>query len=473
MRLRRPFLVAALLLSAFPAALLAGPWALSTADGGYNAGWTTSLRLDASGLPRIAYWTPGVGVRFASFDGSGWQTETVPRNAATPADARNPGVSIAAGEPAAPEGALLIRTIATSLALDPEGEPWVAHTLIDQDNGNQGLLEVSHRAAGIWTTENLTTANTAPSIAVDAAGTVHVCFGSPSGLMYAARTAAGWAYATVDAGSTYGAVPSLSLDALDQPHVAYLSYVPYEIRYASLVAGAWQSEPVDATPAVNGPSLAIYGADRPCMAYVRWVASGDSRLRYAHRTSSGWSCEELDPLITKAYEVSLVLGPNAEPLIGFCRPDLTLAFATFGGSWYVEAVAPYGNYPSIALSPQGQPLIAHQANINLGLRLATSAAMVGVAPEGPRGPFRLLACAPNPLRRGQSIGLVLLSPHADQVRCEAFDVSGRLLAARAVCPIPAGLSRLAWDTPLPPGLCFIRVRSASGAEARTRIVVLD
>jgi hypothetical protein len=291
--------------------------------------------------------------------------------------------------------------------------------------------------------------------------------------MYAARTASGWTYSTVDAGSTYGAVPSLSLDALGQPHVAYLSYVPYEIRYGSLVEGVWQSEAVDATPAVSGPSLAICGLDRPCIAYVRWVASGDSRLRYAHRSASGWTCEELDPLITKAYEVSLALGPNAEPLIALSRPDLTLWFATFGGSWYVEAVAPYGNYPSIALNPQGQPLIAHQANINLGLRLATGAAVIGVAPEEPRGPFRLLSCAPNPVRRGRPLGLVLRSPQADQVRCEAFDVSGRLLAASPAYALSAGVSRIAWDTRLPAGLCFIRVRSGSGAEARTRVVVLD
>src|SRR5437764_15466496 len=53
-------------------------WTLSSVDGTTNSGNMAAMRLDTAGLPHVAYWTAGTGIRLATFDGATWTYATFP-----------------------------------------------------------------------------------------------------------------------------------------------------------------------------------------------------------------------------------------------------------------------------------------------------------------------------------------------------------------------------------------------------------
>ena len=452
-----------LLLVGLPTRARATTWALSPIDPTDNAGWTPSLRLDAQGLPRVAYWMPFV--RYAEYDGTQWHVEVAQPPAALP---------FAGAGAVPPDDPQLIRTVSTALALDAAGNPWIAHTYNDADDASRDLLQVTTRQGGVWSTEDLEIVSTRPAIEVDAAGVVHVFYGSPLGLRHASRVAGLWAYETIDPN---GGTPSTALDSQGRLHIAYDAGSPAGIRHAVLDAGAWQTELVDTTAGVGGPTLALDAQDRPRIAYARFQGPGVSSLRYAERQGADWSTQEVTVAGTQAGAQSLALAADGSPLVSYYSFDVgqLRVLTRAAGVWSTQTVDGQGNAgqnSSVAFDAAGAALIAYKGSLNPGLRLAKTAGLtaVGLAEAAPR--LRIVACAPNPAHRGVAVSLMIDSPRAEQASIEAFDVTGRRSGPGMLRALASGRTRLEWTPRSASGICFLRVRSASGHEAVARIAVM-
>ena len=452
-------------------------WSVQTADGASGSGWTTSLRLSGAGLPRVAEWGAGIGVRYAVFDGSSWTVETVPPSSApamaAPADAT------------APEKALLLITTATALALDAGGDPWIVYAVTDQLNINPPPipLRVAHRTGGTWTTESIEAGLEKPSVEVDASSRLHLCFdsGTPNGhvLRYALRDAGVWSYETVDA---HGMGGILRLDGAGVPHVLYWDGTRGALVLAKRVgAAAWDTTtvPVFGDTGHWGFTLAPDGTARVAVTSPPSTPVADRALRYYEQQPDGsWTIETADGTSTLKVEPSIAFDPMLNPVIAYNDQgalDLKVAIRV-GGVWSNAIVDGEGNtgyYASVAVDAQARPVVTYQKGDGSGnMRAAFGTATAAVHGVGTPTAFRLVPLGPNPARVGAALAFGLDLPAAAAVRLEAFDVAGRRLASRPAEALPAGHASLTWDPALAsPGLVFVRA-SAPGWQANTRIAVV-
>ena len=137
-------------------------WQLSTVDDGPGVGLFTSLALDASAAPRIAYFDQmEEQLKYASFDGAVWHTEVV-----APADWCTWEDGVAA------------------LALDAAGRPRILYS------GPAGDLRYAQHDGSAWQTERVASSADFPALALDAAGNPHISYFDDldSDLRYAYRS---------------------------------------------------------------------------------------------------------------------------------------------------------------------------------------------------------------------------------------------------------------------------------------------
>jgi hypothetical protein len=237
-----------------------GPWTTSIVDS--TNGYYPSLAMDSRGTLHVVYHASTTSIRYARRDASGVWISTL----------------IDADQASGPV-----------LAVDADGGVHVAYI------GATRLRYAYRSVAGVWTITNVDPDEYTgyyPSIAVDAAGEVHVSHRElgEEDLRYSHRTAAGeWSTIVVDSDGRTGFNTSLAVDRDGQVHIAYGSY-SLGLRHAWRDArGAWETETLDADGAE--PSLAT-DADGLHVSY-RGVAGGD--LRYAYRGPAGlWTTALVD-----------------------------------------------------------------------------------------------------------------------------------------------------------------------------------
>lgn len=179
-----------------------------------------------------------------------------------------------------------------ALALDSAGRPTIAHSTIDF------RLEVARRGDdGRWTIETVETDGMtqmhSPSLAIDSLGVPELAWIDETRwtLKYALRGDDGWQIETVGCAGEAASV-SLALDAEEQPHVAFAARtgtsgigrptpLPAPVQHAVRARGTWSVEAVsDAAQSDMSPSLAL-GADG--IARVSWYDVAAGSVRYAER----------------------------------------------------------------------------------------------------------------------------------------------------------------------------------------------
>ncbi len=309
----------------------------------------------------------------------------------------------------------------TSLALGPDGEPWIAYY-----DATTGDLKVAHRQLGRWSVETVDPrgfTGAYPSLVVDATGTPFVAymaelFGDlrfawrepggwrretvdsrphnrafssldlgPDGvprfahynftlqqLLVAERAGGTWVQEVVDAGFHHGLFPSLVSATDGTLYLSYLDGQYSDLRLALRDHGAWSIETIDSTGNF-GPHTAVR-LDRQGRPRVSYFDLSEGELRVAHKEAGSWRFETVDTLSSDARNGSLALDASDGAWIAYTAGSgggLRLARPLDGG-WTSETVdLETGTYASIALDAEMNPRISYYDTTRGDLRFADAA----------------------------------------------------------------------------------------------------
>jgi hypothetical protein len=152
-----------------------------------------------------------------------------------PADSDSPSLKVVGG----------VRYLACSLACESAGSPLGVY--------------LRTNAGAAWTRTRVSLGGYWPSMRVADDGTVHIAFARGSKVRYAAGPRNG-PFTSELVGSGYSARPSLALDSVDRPAVAWVTLVG-EVYFAEAATGGWTAR----TKLGNGKGVAltIDGLDVP------------------------------------------------------------------------------------------------------------------------------------------------------------------------------------------------------------------
>ena len=240
---------------------------LRVMDDGHD-GWDNSIRVTDDGIMHTSSVDPsgfgGRGVEYARRSPSGvWNVEAV-------------------GSPA------IMYANATSIVIKPDREPTIAYY-----NDTAADLELAERSGGVWSVSTVDSTGDVgrfPSLALDAAGDLHVAYyqhlgGAAGVIRYARRTGGAWAIADVDTladvrlGFT-GARRNVALE-IDSDNTAHIVYGDRSVvRYAQGTPGNWTYQTVvdeTATQTVLGQQVDM----------ARCANDGLAHLVYYELDSSG------------------------------------------------------------------------------------------------------------------------------------------------------------------------------------------
>jgi hypothetical protein len=180
------------------------------------------------------------------------------------------------------------------MALGPAGEPHLVY--FDGPHGE--VVHATQPKGGAWSFETTTkgaVADRNPVLAVDAAGHVHVAYygGNPQNtltadLRYLTNASGAWVSETVDSVADMRDEPSIAVDAAGVVHLAYVESGSSQLRYARREKGAWTKEVVDSAGA-PGDECQIDVHD-PAGPSVLYNLPFDD-LRFSVRGPNGWKAQ--------------------------------------------------------------------------------------------------------------------------------------------------------------------------------------
>jgi hypothetical protein len=301
-------------------------WDTQLVDISGAVGTHSSLAFSSTNMPRISYtsYDPILkvvnGVKFASWNGSSWNTQFVQNGS-------NLGEY-------------------TSLAIDGTGQPRITY----YDRG-AGTLKYATMNESAWIIQTIDAVGVAgpqsslnSSIKLDSSGNPRIAYHDETNgtLKYAAWNGAAWIYTTVDASSAHvGAHPSLALTGTGDPIISYFDSTNTDLKVAMFYNGDWHVGSVDTDGIVGfANSLALDPeSDLPRIAYARGdPKAGDTDLEFAYWDGTAWQFEDVDTPGIVGEFVSLALDPDTgAPMISYYdRTNGDLKFASQAGSQMPE-----------------------------------------------------------------------------------------------------------------------------------------
>ncbi len=240
---------------------------------------------------------------------------------------------------------------AASIAIDSQGNPWVAYATKDSAE-----LKVAHWDGSQWQIDSVDTDvylsqyyDTGPHIAIGPADKVFVEYPKTVGTSshevdLAERNGASWTTGVIGVSGIYADNRvSLKVDSAGAPHLAYMRSMPsgqsYGVGYAVRNGSTWNDEVVNSDTGSFGgrPSLALDSNDQPHIAYFD---ANDYRLYYAVKSGSQWSREDVG---SGGYDNSIAIDDQGR--VGIVFTDIspgTVYYASpnSSGWWDVESIDP-------------------------------------------------------------------------------------------------------------------------------------
>lgn len=240
------------------------------------------------------------------------------------------------------------------LRLDSTG---TAHLLFTNDTEKEAIYAVSDADGSHWTFETLTLDTCSPAvglaIATDDQPWAALHSKEKDRILYGTKTAAGWQFETVDAGSPSSvAYLTLELDSTDTPHLAYFDNVSETLRYITRTADGWQATTIDNSFEWSwGVSLAVDPDGHAHITAELWGETIWCSLRYASNALGDWINIALDPLGSCAAGESIVIASDAvQILYGDMVSSSLLRHAWYTDhQWNIEQTALWGGMPSLSL----------------------------------------------------------------------------------------------------------------------------
>ena len=228
------------------------------------------IAVDSNNLPHISYsqtgqWC-GNGLRLASFDGSGWTTQSVDAGS-------NKGCD-------------------SSIVIDGNDHVYIAYQ--DRDNSK---LKFATNKSGSWLSYSPDASSFgnnmypgyATSLAMDEQGQFHIAHydSDNEDLRYSTGVPNGqWTNTIVDASGNTGKNPSIAVDAAGDLHIVYASWSGFDMKYATLKpssSSSWQKSSIQ-TQDMVGDSNAIYIDDHG-MIHVAYSDDSNDVLKYATKST--------------------------------------------------------------------------------------------------------------------------------------------------------------------------------------------
>lgn len=283
-----------------------GTWSSEIVDprGSTGSGYQhSSIALDATGRPHVAYQGPDYLIYFASRAASGWSVELV--------DSTSLGGTANAGRFA-------------SLGIDGNGKAYIAHVASSSSPSAQ-IVRLSTNVTGQWTTESLATLDffsEGTSLRLGVLGSVHILYqnSADASLHRAIKTSSGTSADVVDRGDVssansgptehpqpVGLAASLFVDSDGSIHTTYLSGYPDNISepftpsgrllYATNKGGTWRHEAITGVFGDGSPYQSIersaVSVDRQGIVHVAFRTSS-GEVVYGNNRSGTWALEQLD-----------------------------------------------------------------------------------------------------------------------------------------------------------------------------------
>ncbi len=428
------------------------------------------------------------------------------------------------------------------LAVDAAGNPHIVFSNCqaweDCDPIAPGQAELTYgkRSGGTWTFEPIADHPQGDllSIIVDGAGTPHIAYkDSTRQMRYGYRDAGGWQLEDLyhEILLRYRASPSLALDAVGEPHIAYIERE--HIRYAYRDGAIWTNEEVTGsfmdnwsarspiafdgsgtlhvgawrynTSAVyftRGASSWTYEALNGAIGWSPWlVLDGNDAahffyhgagLLYATNATGSWVEETVDPQGDNAAD-DLVLDSDGRPhvvyttsqLVTFEPPWLYDAQLWYswrdGGGWQkalIHAVTGADNWsmlPRLEIDDAGILHLLYHDPATDAMRYGTLP-MPSNVPQPPRATIaRIQNIRPNPFNPATQIVFQLDASEAVNLRI--FDARGRKVRSLVRSQLPAGEHAVRWDgrndagNQAASGVYFVQLQSDSGSETRRAVLL--
>jgi hypothetical protein len=333
-------------------------WKTEIVDSSGNTGWYSSLALNGTGMPSIAYTNADTHyLKYAIWNGTVWGFQDID----TSSNASQPSLFFYQG--------LL-------------GYPEVTYF----DGTSPGSLKYTYKRTiplpMIWVTpETVDTGGVGwgSSLAVDQNGIpkVSYCDFTNNKLKYAIRNGSWGPPVTIDDACSFNlgiGETSLALDGSSNPHIVYWSLGKLKYAYnLGLPSVGWVSEIIDSFSADVGRDNAIT-LDKDGWFHVSYIDFTNKKLKYAHHNTVNWV---IAVPIDDAQDAKTSIAVDDHGGVHICYRkdgDLRYAYNSSKGfsTWVTQTLDGgdplVGEFCSLKLDPNGKPRISYFDRTNGDLK---------------------------------------------------------------------------------------------------------
>ena len=226
--------------------------------------------------------------------------------------------------------------------------------------GTHYALRFAWKDAGVWrwTNINNNAGGNDSAMARGSDGQYHIAWASWAGVRWAHGSATSWtiAPARADIGVQQPSRISIALDAQNRPHIAYMEAAPGQDRglhytrwdgsawtrgAAELVAtGVWNSS-------IGNTYLALDTSGNPALAYTQGPDTGPGVVRFARLVAGAWQSETVAP---SGYDAALAIGSDNTPRLAILDDQGVLYREKVAGAWRGERIPVPGWASAIAIA---------------------------------------------------------------------------------------------------------------------------
>lgn len=307
-------------------------WHTESVDTEGDVGMYSSIDLDGDDNPHIAYCKHYdenmMGeVKYAYFDGSTWQIDIVDYG--------------------------YLMGIYCSISVDSNDLPHIAYS-------DCYMLRYSHYDGIDWETYFLDDYGwiCTCSLSLDEEDNPHISYYDElhKDLKYAHYNGQYWETGTVDEDGDVGEYNSMTVDSLNQPHIAY--YGNGDLKYAHYDGFKWELSIVDSEGDVGkGASLAMDENDQP---HISYFDNTNQNLKYAHHDGTTWKIKSFD--YDGSSYISIALNSYGDPYISYYEVfDLKCVYYN-GINWHnmvVDEEGEVGLWNDIVIDSSNRPHISY------------------------------------------------------------------------------------------------------------------